>query len=57
MQVELDEDNLDRTYVVKYRLVKSINDANQQTVDDVVFKDIRVPVQRLVLIFPVMEQS
>ena len=56
MQVELDEDNLDRTYVVKYRLVKPITDANRESVDDVVFKEIRVPVQRLVLILPVEEQ-
>ena len=57
MQVKLDEDNLDRTCVVKYRLIKSITDANRQAVDDIVFKEIRVPVQRLVLIIPVEEQS
>ena len=56
IQVELDEDNLVRTCVVKYRLVKPITDANRESVDDVVFKEIRVPVQRLVLILPVEEQ-
>ena len=56
IQVELDEDNLVRTCVVKYRLVKPITGANRQSVDDVVFKEICVPVQRLVLILPVEEQ-
>ena len=55
--VEVDErDNLVRTCTVVYKLIKPITDANKNTVNDVVTKEIRVPVQRLVLILPVEEQ-
>ena len=45
VQVELDKDNVVRTQLVKYHLVKPITDANRQSVNDVVFKEICVPVQ------------
>ena len=55
--VEVDErDNLVRTTcTVLYKLVKPITEKND-TVADVVTKEVRVPVQRLVLILPVEEQ-
>ena len=55
-QIEVDTDNLVRTCTVTYKLVKPITDKNKNTVGDVVTKEIRVPVQRLVLILPVEEQ-
>ena len=56
-EVEIDErDNLVRTCKVVYKLIKPVTDANKNSVDDVVTKEIRVPVQRLVLILPVEEQ-
>ena len=55
-QIEVDEDNLVRTCTVIYKLVKPVTDKNKNTVGDVVTKEIRVPVQRLVLILPVEEQ-
>ena len=55
--VEIDEiDKLVRTCTVVYKLIKPITDANKASVSDVVTKQIRVPVQRLVLILPVEEQ-
>ena len=54
--VELDADNLVRTCLVRYHLVKPINAANRESTDDVLRKQIRVPIQRLVLILPVEEQ-
>ena len=56
-EIEVDEDNLVRTCKVAYRLVKPVTDANQYSTDDVVRKEIRVPVQRLVLILPIEEQK
>ena len=55
-QVEYDEDSLVRTCLVKYRLVKPITAHNKDSLDDVLNKEIRVPVQRLVLILPIEEQ-
>ena len=55
-QVEVDGDGLVRTCTVKYKLVKPITPNNKETVEDVVSKEVRVPVQRLVLILPVEEQ-
>ena len=55
-QVEIDTDNLVRTCTVVYKLVKPVNEKNMNTVGDVVSKEIRVPVQRLVLILPIEEQ-
>ena len=54
--VEIDEDNLVRTCTVSYKLIKPVTDKNKNSVQDVVPKDVRVPVQRLVLILPVEEQ-
>ena len=55
--VEIDEiDKLVRTCTVVYKLIKPITDANKASVSDVVTKQIRVPVQRLVIILPVEEQ-
>ena len=55
-EVELDEDNLVRTCLVRYHLVKPIKADNRDSTNDVLRKQIRVPVQRLVLILPVEEQ-
>ena len=54
--VEQDADNLVRTCLVRYHLVKPVNDANRESTDDVLSNQIRVPIQRLVLILPVEEQ-
>ena len=55
--VEIDEiDKLVRTCTVVYKLIKPIIDANKTSVSDVIRKQIRVPLQRLVLILPVEEQ-
>jgi hypothetical protein len=55
--VEIDsKDSLVRTCTVIYKLVKPITDANKNTIKDVTTKEVRVPVQRLVLILPVEEQ-
>ena len=55
--VEIDpRDNLVRTCTVMYKLVKPITEKNRDTVGDVTTKEIRVPVQRLVLILPVEDQ-
>ena len=55
--VEVDEDGLVRTCNVVYKLIKPVNEQNRNTVDDVVTKEIRTSVQRLVLILPHEEQS
>ena len=55
-KVEVDSDNLVRTCTVVYKLVKPITKDNRDTVLDVVSKEIRVPIQRLVLILPVEDQ-
>ena len=55
--VEVDQhDKLVRTCTVVYKLIKPITDINKNSINDVVTKEIRVPVQRLVLILPVEEQ-
>ena len=54
--VEKDSDGLVRTCTVQYKLVKPITKDNKNTVEDVTSKEIRVPVQRLVLILAVEEQ-
>ena len=54
--VELDTDGLVRTCTVKYNLIKPINDKNRNSLQGVVPKEIRVAVQRLVLILPTEEQ-
>ena len=54
--VELDNDNLVRTCTVKYNLVKPIDATNRNSLAGVVRKEVRLPVQRLVLILPVEEQ-
>jgi transposase InsO family protein len=55
--VEVDQhDKLVRTCTVVYKLIKPVTDINKNSVNDVVTKEIRVPVQRLVLILPVEEQ-
>ena len=51
--VEEDHDGIVRTCTVRYSLVKI---ANTPTVTDVTRKEVRVPIQRLVLIVPVEEQ-
>ena len=55
--VEVDaSDNLVRTCTVTYKLVKSSANKVHDICKDVTTKEIRVPVQRLVLILPVEEQ-
>ena len=54
--VELDDDELVRTCVVKYNLIKPVNNNNRNSLQGVVPKEVRVPVQRLVLILPAEEQ-
>ena len=54
--VETDEDGLVRTCTVRYSLVKAVTKDNRNTVDDVTRKEVRVAVQRLVMILPVEEQ-
>ena len=56
INVETDEDNLVRTCTAKYNLIKPVVASNRDSLKDVVRKEIRVPVQRLVLILPVEEQ-
>ena len=56
IKTETDNDGLVRTCTVLYKLVKAVTKDNHNTVKDVVSKEIRVPVQRLVLILPVEEQ-
>ena len=55
-EVEVDNDNLVRTCTVAYKLIKAITKDNRDSLKDVVSKEVRVPVQRLVLILPVEEQ-
>ena len=55
-EVEMDKDNLVRTCVVTYRLVKPTKRNRQDIFKDMTSKEIRVPVQRLILILPVEEQ-
>ena len=54
--VEVDNDGLVRTCSVIYKLIKPITEHNKDTVKDVVTKEIRISVQRLVLILPHEEQ-
>ena len=56
INVEVDKDNLVRTCTVLYKLVKPVTPRNRQTIEDVVSKEVQVPIQRLVLILPVEEQ-
>ena len=56
LSVEKDYDDLVRTCTVLYKLVRPITKENKETVEDVVSKEVRVPVQRLVMILPVEEQ-
>ena len=55
-KVEVDDDNLVRTCIVTYKLVKPSKRNARDIFKDVTSKDIRVPVQRLILILPVEEQ-
>ena len=58
-KIEVDEDGLVRTCVVKYRLVRSDLPKEDMMIyfKGLKCKSIRVPVQRLVMILPVEEQS
>lgn len=56
VSVEVDADELVRTCTVSYRLVRPITERNRDPVQDVVSKEVRVPVQRLVMILPVEEE-
>ena len=53
--VEVSSDDLVRTCTVKYNLFKK-DSPNKASMKDVTRKEVRVPVQRLVLILPVEEQ-
>ena len=55
--VEVDPtDKLVRTCTVTYKLVKASPNNPRDVLKDIVTKQIRVPVQRLILILPVEEQ-
>ena len=56
VNAEIDADELVRTCTVLYKFVRPITDCNRDTVEDVVTKESRVPVQRVILIFPADEQ-
>ena len=56
-QVEVDQhDNLVRTCTAVYKLIKSPMTDPKDVRKDVTTKEIRIPVQRLILILPVEEQ-
>ena len=55
-EVEFDDDELVRTCVVIYKLVKSSTKNPRDIFKDVTSKEVRLPVQRLVLILPIEEQ-
>ena len=54
--VKVDADLLVRTCTVRYHLVKPVTKNNQDSLEGVTRKEIRLPVQRLVLILPCEEQ-
>ena len=54
--VEIDEDGLVRTCTVLYKLVKPSAKVSKNVFTDVTTKEVRLPVQRLILILPVEEQ-
>ena len=55
-QVELDDDNLVRTCTFIYKIVKPSKRNARDIFKDITSKEVRVPVQRLILILPVEEQ-
>ena len=54
--IEVDEDLLVRTCTVTYKLVKPSSRNARDVFKDITTKEVRVPVQRLILIMPVEEQ-
>ena len=55
--VEIDPtDDLVRTCTVLYKLIKPASKNSRNIFKDVISKEVRVPVQRLVLILPIEEQ-
>ena len=58
-EIEIDKDELVRTCVVQYRLVRSDLPKEDMRIyfKGLKCKSIRVPVQRLVMILPIEEQS
>ena len=55
-RVEMDEDNLVRTCTVIYKLVKPSKRNSRDVFKDITSKEVRLSVQRLILILPVEEQ-
>ena len=55
-KVEMDDDDLVRTCTVSYKIVKPSKRNARDVFRDVTSKEVRVPVQRLILILPVEEQ-
>ena len=55
--VEVDEDNLVRTCIVKYSLVQHLYGKNREEYKGVTTKMIRLAIQRLVMIVPLEEQT
>ena len=55
-KVEMDNDDLVRTCTVSYKIVKPSKRNARDVFRDVTSKEVRVPVQRLILILPVEEQ-
>ena len=56
LEVEEDQDQLVRTVTVVYSLFQEVESSKIRTLESVTKKNIRVPVQRLVLILPVEEK-
>ena len=54
--VTVDSDNLVRTCIVRYKLIKSSSNTLHNIHKDITTKEITIPVQRLILILPVEDQ-
>ena len=56
--VEIDpSDDLVRTCTVLYKLIKPASKNSRNIFKDVISKEVRLPVQRLIIILPIEEQS
>jgi hypothetical protein len=56
-EIEVDEDDLVRTAVVTYSLVRNLSKEERLSYKGFTKKEIRVPIQRLVLILPIEERQ
>ena len=55
-EVEMDDDDLVRTFTVSYKIVKPSKRNARDVLRDITSKEVRVTLQRLILILPVEEQ-